>query len=568
MNEPTERIVDHTFARWVRARSGSDLLARAAFEALRDEGQGHSCAMLSSDEIDVSALRSHAWVGDGDAFTPFVLTDGEKFYLWRNWRHETRLAEAIRARTGGRRTPVDAAQLASDVAELFRGTDATATAAQRAAVAAVPGARLFVLTGGPGTGKTATVLRMVLMLLRHAEACGWEHAPTVALAAPTGKAAQRMAQSVAAGKVELQRNLGASSPFLSLLDYVPHAQAQTLHRLLDYRPRENTFARGIDSPLAADIVIVDETSMVDLAMMRQLFDAVRPDAVIILLGDPAQLYAVEAGSVLGDIVAAGSSLQNEMVTLRHVWRAQDDLNRSLDALRDGDAAWCDVLVANGNVDAVRWRSCTDEASLRTAVAAWMDLHAEAFATVMGDASDPASAFRALRSNQILCALRESAFGSHGINALVLDSLSKRFDIDVTGEWYHGRPVIVTRNDYARDLYNGDVGIALREGGHLRVWFESLDRNGAPSLRSFSTRTLPAHESAWAITIHRSQGSEYGEVAVVLPPQADQRILSRELLYTALSRATQRVELWTSADSLRAAAARPVQRRGGLRQRLR
>jgi exodeoxyribonuclease V alpha subunit len=568
MNEPTERIVDHTFARWVRARSGSDLLARAAFEALRDEGQGHSCAMLSSDEIDVSTLRSHAWVGNGGAFTPFVLTDDEKFYLWRNWRHETRLAQAMRARIGGRRTPIDAAQLASDIAELFRGTDATATAAQRAAVAAVPGARLFVLTGGPGTGKTATVLRMVLMLLRHAEACGWEHAPTVALAAPTGKAAQRMAQSVAAGKVELQRNLGESSPFLSLLDYVPHAQAQTLHRLLDYRPRENTFGRGADSPLAADIVIVDETSMVDLAMMRQSFDAVRSDAIIILLGDPAQLYAVEAGSVLGDIVAAGSSLQDEMVTLRHVWRAQDDLNRSLDALRDGNATWCDALVANGGVDAVRWRSCIDEVSLRAAVTAWMDSHADAFATMMKDVSDPASAFRALRSNQILCALREGAFGSHGINAVVLDLLSKRFDIDVTGEWYHGRPVIVTRNDYARDLYNGDIGVALREGAHLRVWFESLDRNGAPSLRSFSTRTLPAHESAWAITIHRSQGSEYGAVAVVLPPQADHRILSRELLYTAVSRATRSVELWTSADSLRAAAARPVQRRGGLRQRLR
>ena len=566
MIEPVERIVDHTFARWVRTRSGSELLARAAFAALRDEGQGHSCAELSNDDIDTAVLRSHAWVGSGATFTPFVLTD-EKFYLWRNWRHETRLAEAIRTRTETRRMPIDAARIDADVAELFRNTDAAATAAQRQAVAAVPGARLFVLTGGPGTGKTATVLRMVLMLLRHAEACGWQGAPTVALAAPTGKAAQRMAQSIAAGKLDLQCSLAPSSPFLSLLDYVPHAQAQTLHRLLDYRPRENRYGRGMDSPLAADIVIVDETSMVDLAMMRQLFDAVRSDAVIILLGDPAQLYAVEAGSVLGDIVAADSSSQNHMVTLRHVWRAQQDLNRSLDALRDGDANWCDALVANREVDAVRWRSCVDDTSLRVAVAAWIESHADAFAAVMGDMSDPAIAFRALRSNQILCALREGGFGSHGVNALVLDMLAKRFGIDVTGEWYHGRPVIVTRNDYARDLYNGDVGIALRDGQHLRVWFESRDRDGAPSLRSFSTRTLPAHESAWAITIHRSQGSEYGAVAVVLPPQADHRILSRELLYTAVSRATQRVELWTSADALRAAAARPVQRRGGLRDRL-
>ena len=187
---------------------------------------------------------------------------------------------------------------------------------------------------------------------------------------------------------------------------------------------------------------------------------------------------------------------------------------------------------------------------------------------MRDGADPASAFRAVRSNQILCALRDGPFGSHGINALVLELLSKRFDIDVTGEWYHGRPVIITRNDYARDLYNGDVGIALRDGAHLRVWFEALDRNGAPTLRSFSTRTLPAHDTAWAITIHRSQGSEYGTVSVVLPPQADHRILSRELLYTAVSRATRHVEVWSSADSLRTAVAHPVQRRGGLRERLR
>ncbi len=568
MNEPVERIVDHTFARWVRSRSGSELLARAAFAALRDEGQGHSCAALSNDEIDVSALRSHTWVGDGNAFTPFVLTDDEKFYVWRNWRHETRLAEAIRARTDARQTPVDVVQLESDVAELFRGTDVAATAAQREAVAAVPGTRLFVLTGGPGTGKTATVLRMVLMLLRHAEACGWQHAPTVALAAPTGKAAQRMAQSIAAGKLDLQRNLVPSSPFLSLLDYVPHAQAQTLHRLLDYRPRENTYGRGIDSPLAADVVVVDETSMVDLAMMRQLFDAVRSDAVIILLGDPAQLYAVEAGSVLGDIVAAGSASHDQQVTLRHVWRAQDDLNRSLDALRDGDAAWCDALIANENAHSMRWRSCVDEASLQAAVAAWVDSHADAFAAVTGDVSDPTAVFRAMRSNQILCALRDGAFGSHGINALVLDVLARRFEVDVTGEWYHGRPVIVTRNDYARDLYNGDVGIALRDGRHMRVWFESRDRDGAPSLRSFSTRTLPAHEPAWAITIHRSQGSEYERVAVVLPPQPDNRVLSRELIYTAMSRATRSVEVWSSSASLRAAIGRPIQRRGGLRERLR
>ncbi|MEP6483855.1 MAG: exodeoxyribonuclease V subunit alpha [Rudaea sp.] len=568
MTGPNERIVDHTFAQWVRRRSGSDVLARAAFAASRDEGQGHSCAALLDDDIDLRTLRTLAWVGDGSAFTPFVLSDAGNFYLWRNWRHETRLADALRARVGARTSPVDVARLAAVIAELFSNTDLDATRLQRAAVAAVPGSRVFVLTGGPGTGKTATVLRMALMVLRHASACGFGERPTIALAAPTGKAAQRLAQSIAAGKIDLLQRLPAQSAFRDLLDRVPHAQAQTLHRLLDYRPHDNSFGRGVDSPLAADIVIVDETSMVDLSMMRQLFDAVRADATIILLGDSAQLYAVEAGSVLGDIVASSAVLKDHVITLQHVWRAEAGLHESLGALRAGDSNWCDTLIREGRTGTVEWRACADERAVRTNIEQWIESNRDAYTSIMQPGIDAATALRQLRSCQIVCALREGAFGSHGVNASMLAAMSKRFGFDATGEWHHGRPIIITRNDYARDLYNGDVGIALRDGSSMRVWFESRDRDGAPQLRGFSTRSLPAHEPAWAITIHRSQGSEYGAVAVVLPPQQDHRILSRELVYTAMSRATRSVQLWSTADSLRSAVAQPIHRRGGLRERLR
>ena len=559
MSESVERTVDHTFAAWVRRRSGSDILARAAFAASRDEGQGHSCAALDADS-DFAALRAHAWVGDGAAFSPFVLTDAGDFYLWRNWRHETRLAEALGRRAVDRTVAVDTS---ADIDELFVGTDEASTRLQRAAVSAVAGKRLFVLTGGPGTGKTSTVLRMLLMLLRHAPS-----PPSIALAAPTGKAAQRMSQSIASGKDDLLRRLPDASPFRALLERVPHAQAQTLHRLLDYRAHENVFARGADSPLAADIVVVDETSMVDLATMRQLFDAVRDDATVILLGDAAQLYAVEAGSVLGDIVSAaerdGSPLAGHVVTLRHVWRAEQSLSRNLDRVRAGDADWIDEPEV---VSSVRRLDCLDEKSLRARIDGWFDTHAEDFRFLLTADPDPAEALRRLRNFQILCALREGAFGANGINALLRETFEKRLGVDTSHEWHHGRPVIVTRNDYTRDLFNGDIGIALRGPEGLRVWFETRNRDGKAALRSLSTRTLPAHETAWAITIHRSQGSEYADVAVVLPPQADHRILSRELLYTAMSRASHRVELWTSGDSLRAAVSQPVQRRGGLRDRL-
>jgi len=584
-----ERAIDHTLAHWVRARSGSDVLARAAAAASRDEGLGHVCAALRDEgfsDADLAGLRAHAWVNDGGQFTPFVLDAQANFYAWRNWRHETGVAHAVRARAQARTSPLLQNVLAADIGELFDGSDAAATRWQRVAVAAAPGSRIFVLTGGPGTGKTTTALRMLAMLLRHAPACGLPEKPAIALAAPTGKAAQRLAAAIASGTRDLREQLAPGSAFASLLDQIADVQAQTLHRLLGFRPHDNTFARGPGSPLTADIVVVDEVSMIDIAMMRQLLDALRPDAMLILLGDPGQLYAIEAGSVLGDIVASvgenafpqslaksmalvltvplaesDAPLAGQIVTLTHVWRAGSKLQTALDALRRGNAVWLDAFLADGGDDSLCLRACADAAALRARVETWIEEH-DVFADLMHPRIAPEVALQRLREIQILCALRDSAFGASGINALIARTLAQRCGFNADDTWFHGRPVIVTRNDYTRDLYNGDVGIALQGAEGLRVWFDT-----GSSLRSFSPRTLPTHETAWAITIHRSQGSEYRDVAVALPPDADSRILSRELLYTAVSRATRSAEIWTSAAALRAAADRQVRRRGGLRSRL-
>ena len=571
-----ERPLDHALAHWVGARSGSGLLARAAFTVSRDEGAGHVCSALAAAGFgasDLTALRGHPWVGAGDRFTPFVLDADANLYTWRNWRHEARVAECLRARARARATPLTYARLAPDIAELFGGSDPGTTLWQRAAVAAAPGARLFVLTGGPGTGKTTTVVRMLLMLLRHAPDCGLPAQPRIVLAAPTGKAAQRLREAVAAGKQHLRGRFAAASAFGALLDAVPDANAQTLHRLLGFRPHDSTFERGIAKPIEADIVVVDEVSMIDIAMMRRLLDALRPDATLILLGDPDQLHAIEAGSVLGDIAASvdenamppsvakklglatpasRAPLAGHVVTLSHVWRAGSELQDGLAALRRGDAQFPET-------GSLRLRACADARALRTRVAAWLDEHA---CYAQGPELAPEQALARLREAQILCALREGAFGVHGINALVNRLLAERTGFDSGRDWFHGRPVIITRNDYARELYNGDVGIALQGADDLRVWFAT----GA-GLRSFSPRTLPPHETAWAITIHRSQGSEYRDVAVVLPADADSRILSRELLYTAVSRATHAAQIWSSTAALRVAVERHVQRRGGLRTRL-
>jgi len=621
-----ERAIDRTLARWVHRRTGSTVLAAAVRAASDAEGRGHSCAWLTDPHTEagfdtdaLAALRQHAWVGDGSSFSPFVLDAQNRFYLWRNWQHEVKLAAAILRRCVERTLPIAGAPLADDLGALFSGMPTGLTDGQRAAVATVPGARFFVLTGGPGTGKTTTVVRMLLMLLRHARSCGLPEQPSIALAAPTGKAAQRLAQAIAKGKAELQATLSDESkgggdssrepfpqPELSrlkphlqnlpqLLQQIPHADARTLHRLLGYRPMDNTFGHGLRNPLAEDIVVVDEASMVDLAMMRQLLDALRPDAVLILLGDPGQLASVDAGSVLADIVASAPSnrlppamasllapllqdapgtttndtpLAGHVLTLTHSWRAGNGLQRGIEALRNTpDPAWLESLLAARADGDLQLRDCPDARALRACVDGWIDRHADLLQALLTSTIDADVALKNLRGLQILCALRDGPFGSHGLNELIARRLATRFGIDGSQAWYHGRPVIITRNDYARGLFNGDVGMALQGAEGLRVWFELSDRDGTAGLRSFSPRALPAHESAWAITIHRSQGSEYHDVAVVLPPNEDNRILTRELVYTAISRARHHAEIWTTDEALRAALARPIERQGGLRERL-
>ena len=604
-----ERALDQTLSQWVLARTGSPLLAMAVRAASTAEGQGHSCAWLVDPRTDagfdqdaLATLRQQPWVGDGGQFTPFVIDAQERFYLWRNWQHETRLAERIIARCRQRQLPLSSATLGDDLARLFAGAPAGPDDWQRAAVAAVPGSRFFVLTGGPGTGKTTTVVRMLLMLLRHAEACGLRAPPSIALAAPTGKAAQRLVQSVANGKAELSAawHDGADGGFRELLPRIPHADAKTLHRLLGYRPSDNTFAHDQHNPLALDIVVVDEASMVDLAMMRQLLDALRPDAILILLGDPNQLASVDAGSVLGDIVAglgshansphafpaalserltpllhdasgmleSDAALAGHVMTLTHSWRAGSGLQRSIEVLRNApDPAWLHALINDRAHADLHLRPCHDSDWLNRCTDDWIERHHPLLERLLAPVIAPADALGALHRLQIVCALREGPFGSQGVNALMARRIGTRFGLDSTHAWYHGRPVIITRNDYARGLFNGDIGIALDDGSGMRVWFELSDRDGTAGLRSFSPRALPPHESAWAITVHRSQGSEYDSVAVVLPPDETSRLLSRELVYTAVSRAKKHAEIWSTDASLLAALGQPISRQGGLREKL-
>lgn len=556
---PEERALARLLARWVSSHGGGSRLAELAARAALAEQAGDTALPPLPDE-DLAALADEAMVGDGTRDTPFVVDAAGRFFLWRNFRHEREVAAMITARRAAATPlPMDPA----DLAALFPGGDPALDGAQRAAVEGVGGRRLFVLTGGPGTGKTTTVLRMLLRLSRD----GIAARDGIAIAAPTGKAAQRLLQSLREQSLRLRGQLPAD--WAPHFDALPTGDAMTVHRLLGWSPARRAWQRGPESPVEAGVVVVDEASMLDLAQLRALLRGLRPTTTLVLVGDADQLDPVGAGSVLSDLVAV---LEGEgaadLVRLRHAFRADQRLRPVNEAVRAGDAGALAAAFASAG-EAARLRPVEDAAALARELRGW----AEALAAGGPPADLPAgeaaaaeasSRLKALATGQLLGALREGPFGTVALNAAIERQLRQRWQVPADAEWYPGRRVMVVRNDYGARLFNGDVGLCLRDAdGALRVWFEA-EGGGA---RALAPGALPAHEPAFALTIHKSQGSEYGHVAVVLPPDPEHRILSRQLLYTGLSRAKHAVALWAPQASVAAALARALRRAGGLVARL-
>ncbi len=574
------RPLDRMLHRWVLAHGGDALLATVAAWASLADAQGDVALPLDTARHGMPALsatqRAQLRASPLVATTAeqgvraFVLDADDRFYLQRNHADEVAAAARICERRAAQRPGIDAGCPEEDLDRLFQGDRSANVLAQREAVRHVLGKRLFVLAGGPGTGKTTTVLRMLLMLQRRAAA-----PLTMRMAAPTGKAAQRLTQAVREGMQRLREGTPAlPDDWLRLLDAMVHDEALTLHRLLGYEPWRNAFRHHARNPVAADVVVVDEASMIDLAMLRSLLDAISPEACLILVGDADQLSSVAAGSVLSDLVAAfDDGTGTDLRRLTHSFRAEQALVRINEAVRAGDwAALQSALVAAPE------RACChlvdDEHALREQVTQWAQALAQTthLRPTLPALDSPArnaavqAALAALSGRQLLCALRETAFGTLALNALIESLLRRCWNIDEQATWYAGRAIIIIRNDAASGLFNGDVGVCLADaGGLLRVWFPSSAAEGG--VRSFLPGELPAHECAFALTIHKSQGSEYTHTAIVLPPDPEHRMLSRQLLYTGVSRARQSVEIWSAAQTLQTCVMTSVQRTGGLRERI-
>ncbi|HBH28470.1 MAG: exodeoxyribonuclease V subunit alpha [Desulfofustis sp. PB-SRB1] len=542
MAEASTQSIDLAVADFFSGRCGLEGDDRRLFytimvslsAALRD---GHTCLRCTKEQQEI-LLRTTVVSSDGSG--PLVLSYG-RLYFSRYFDYETsltnRLADLCRETVAV--SPPD---------ELFAQLFPTATTGddmQLCAARMCATRRLGIITGGPGTGKTTVVVR-ICALLQSFHNGGLR----IALAAPTGKGATRLQ--------ELVRHQIQSLPISDRIKPAMVDTAHTIHRLLGASRHATRFRHHAGNPLPYDLVVVDEASMIDLALMAKLVDALGARTQLILLGDKDQLASVESGAVLAE---CASALPDNLVELRNSYRFNEEIRRLAQAINNG--AEDDVCAILGDNQS---KSCL------LAEERWFEQVVERYAACMsaahaiGKPSEYPALFQRFSEFRVLCALRRGPYGVAGLNQRVERALSSRgHDID-PGGWYVGRPVLITRNDYQLNLFNGDIGLCLPDpehDGELSVWFET----SAGGYVGYPPSRLPAHETAWAMTVHKSQGTEFSRVVVVLPAE-DSRVLCRELLYTAVTRARTQVIIVGPEPIIRTTVCRRTVRTSGVGERLR
>lgn len=604
MNRHTQRIaqlhsrgqlaeLDLYFARFLleRASQPSEELALAAALACRAAAEGHVCLDLKSvanqiiqpDEVPNKepippldlwreSLRRSGVVGHPGDYQPLILDGADRLYLHRYWDYEQRLAKDLLSRAQQWSGALDRTRLAADIGRLFPPLDRTEVDWQKLAAATAVLRHLSVISGGPGTGKTTTVTK-ILALLRLQPG---GQALRIALAAPTGKAASRMQEAIhqARSSLGLPTEIAASIP----------EQATTLHRLLGVRQGQTGFRHHRDNRLPVDVLILDEASMIDVALMVKLLDALPQASRLILLGDKDQLASVEAGAVLGDICGncAGPtgeyseelrSLTGEMpvvqegcensavcdsiVVLRHSYRFGEDseIGRLAAAVKDGDLDRAVALLGSKQGQAGVSLLSGENDTATYAAEKFL-----ALTRLIAQGAPVESLFAALNRFRLLCALKQGPAGSIELNQRIISRL-RQAGVAIEGEWFPGRPIMVSRNDYQLKLFNGDVGITLpdpQRAGEMGVVFQGE----GGELRWLAPTRLPPHETVFAMTVHKSQGSEFEEVLLLLPDR-DTPLLSRELIYTAITRARAHFILSAPVDVFQTAVKRRLSRQSGL-----
>ncbi len=546
----------HT-ARRVQVLTGEpdDDAALALALAVRSVRHGSVC--LDLDDLVGDGLPTGLawpWAGWADRVGASRLVaagvlrvEGSVAYLDRYWREECQVRDDLVARLDLEPPHVDEDRLAALAPVLFpEGYDE-----QRAAASAAARQWTTVLTGGPGTGKTTAVAGLLALLADQSD-----RPLRIALTAPTGKAAARLQEAV--------RTALGEQRFAEHAAAVGEPTAQTLHRLLGWKRGSRTrFRHDRRNRLPHDVIVVDETSMVSLTMMARLVEAVRADCRLVLVGDPDQLASVEAGAVLADLVDGLAGRRASTVSsLRTSHRFGRQINDLAEAVKDGDADRALDLLTTGGAH-IELLDPDDPATLPglrgRLVAHALRLRAAA------SSGDAQSAIEVLDEHRLLCAHRDGPWGVGHWNRAVERGLAEHTGLPIGGgwgqEWYSGRPLLLTSNDYGLDVFNGDTGVVVADGDGTRAAIATP--YGA---RLLSTSRLTDVETMHAMTVHKSQGSQAAEVTVLLPPDASP-LLTRELFYTALTRAQSKVTVVATHDAVRLAVGRPANRASGLARRL-
>ncbi len=590
--------IDISFANFIQRLSEKEdplLFLTLAFLS-RETAAGHICLDLSEyagkqlidkDKSIVFPAFSE-WqkklitvpaIGSPGDFKPIILDESGRLYLFRYWQYETDLAEALIKRTKTEHDFEDNSFVLKMIKKYFTDTKDKQPDMQRAAAVTALLKNLCIICGGPGTGKTTTVSKILALMLE----CSQKEL-RIALAAPTGKAADRLQKAIASSKAELP----CSEKIISC---IPET-ASTLHRLLGTIPNTSSFHHNKDNVLPYDIIVIDEASMIDLPLLSKTLSAAAPETSIILIGDKDQLASVESGAALGDICtedavncfssdlskifknAAGieiisspektglSVLSDCLVELNKNYRfgSKSEIFKLSNAINKGD-----ISETLATLEEAR----DDVSHIQTPFQAYIKTHLpniiiENFLPFI-KAPSCEIALQLLDHFRILCALRKGSFGTMGINSVIEKKLVEMNQIDPASRFYHGRPIMITQNDYSLKLFNGDTGIIFNDPdkkGETKAYFKENDN----SIRSFHPSALPEHETVYAMTIHKSQGSEFDNVMLVLP-EKESPVLTRELLYTAVTRTKGKIQIIGSEKIISYAVSRNIERRSGLKDML-
>jgi len=543
-----------------------------------EEDEGKKPVICPSLKSWLKILGASDVVGKPGDYRPLILDEKNRLYLYRFWNYEKVLSDAIIERAGDDIEGIDFELVKNSLSRLFPDNPEEKLNLQKIAALTSVFKRFCVISGGPGTGKTTTIAKILTLLIEIEQGKKLK----IFLSAPTGKAAAKLSESIRSTK----NNINCSEEIKNKLP----ADAYTIHRMLRVIPGAPGFYYNAENKLPADVVVVDEASMVDLALLAKLVEAVPDKARFILVGDKDQLASVEAGSVLGDICNRGNIpeysvnllkrpvdgskpeevaevtgkqvLSDCIVVLQRNYRFSEtsSIGRLSRAVNKGDADTALSIIRETIDERIHWED------IKTAKELYCSLEKKIVEgyTDYQASDDPIEALNSFSRFKILCAINKGQFGVDAVNGLAESVLAQKRLISPSSQWYRGRPVMIRGNNYSLGLFNGDIGMIMAEQTSDDVYAFFYGASG--KARKFKPGILPEHDTAYAMTVHKSQGSEFEEVVIVLPDK-DYPVLSRELIYTGLTRTTGKITLLGTEGVLRAAISRKTERASGLRDAL-